>query len=72
MTEDKLLRLRNVEEITGLQHSALYKLIAAGRFPLPIKIGRASRWKASEIQRWINGLSAARSGAGDGNAGTAA
>ncbi|MEC5342864.1 AlpA family phage regulatory protein [Brenneria populi] len=30
----------------------IYKLIAQGRFPKPIKIGRMSRWKASDYYAW--------------------
>ena len=49
-----LLRLPQVKAQTGLSRSELYRRIAAGSFPAPIKIGeRASAWSSVEIERWI-------------------
>ena len=49
-----LLRLPQVKARTGLSRSELYRRIAAGSFPSPIKIGaRASAWSSVEIERWI-------------------
>ncbi|MDE2271001.1 MAG: AlpA family transcriptional regulator [Xanthomonadaceae bacterium] len=49
-----LLRLPQVKAQTGLSRSALYRRIAAGNFPAPIKIGaRASAWSSEEVERWI-------------------
>ena len=47
---DKLLRRREVEELTGLSCTALYRHMRAGTFPLPIKLGAgAVHWPESEI-----------------------
>ena len=49
-----LLRLPQVKAQTGLSRSELYRRIAIGSFPAPIKIGaRASAWSSMEIERWI-------------------
>lgn len=49
-----LLRLPQVKARTGLSRSELYRRIAIGAFPAPIKIGaRASAWNSIEIERWI-------------------
>lgn len=49
-----LLRLPQVKAQTGLSRSELYRRIAMGVFPAPIKIGvRASAWSSAEIDRWI-------------------
>jgi prophage regulatory protein len=49
-----LLRLPQVKLRTGLSRSELYRRIAAGTFPAPIKIGeRASAWSSAEVERWI-------------------
>jgi prophage regulatory protein len=49
-----LLRLPQVKAQTGLSRSELYRRIAIGSFPAPIKIGaRASAWISVEIERWI-------------------
>ena len=39
--------------ITGFSAKHLYHLINEGRFPAPIKIGRASLWRMSEINSWL-------------------
>jgi prophage regulatory protein len=54
---DALLRLPEVSRLTGLSRSALYARIARGEFPAPVKLGpRASRWRLSAIQLWMDGL----------------
>ncbi|WP_165767615.1 AlpA family transcriptional regulator [Psychrobacter sp. DAB_AL32B] len=39
--------------ITGFSAKHLYHLIKIGEFPAPIKIGRASLWRLSDINRWL-------------------
>jgi len=39
--------------ITGFSAKHIYHLINEGRFPAPIKIGRASLWRLSDINAWI-------------------
>jgi predicted DNA-binding transcriptional regulator AlpA len=58
-----LIRLCDVARIVGLRKSQIYKLIAAGEFPSPVKIGRASRWSAAEIAGWVQAKLADRDGA---------
>jgi prophage regulatory protein len=53
MPGDTLVRLPEVETVSGLRRSHLYKLISENEFPRPIKIGTASRWSLREVQRWI-------------------
>ena len=36
--------------------SWIYKEIASGKFPAPIKIGRASAWDSSELDAWFEAL----------------
>ena len=51
---DRLLRREDVESLVGLSRSAIYRLMRAGQFPEPLKIGpRAVRWPASEIEAWL-------------------
>lgn len=57
---ESLLRLSEVKTIVALGSSTIYRHIAAGTFPRPVSLGPATvRWKSSEIQAWIGGLSAA-------------
>jgi prophage regulatory protein len=49
-----LERLPQVKARTGLGRSEIYRRIAAGNFPSPIKLGeRASAWNAAEVDSWI-------------------
>ncbi|CAD7044759.1 AlpA family phage regulatory protein [Pseudorhizobium endolithicum] len=51
----EIIRKPEVKRLTGYADSTLYKHIAAGRFPKPIKLspgGRASGWFADEIASW--------------------
>lgn len=51
---DRLLRRRQVEEITGLSRSSIYRLMRKGEFPSPVRVGpSAVRWKASDISAWL-------------------
>ena len=42
-----------ITEFTGLSDKWFYKLISEGKFPKPIKLGRSSRWKESELKEWL-------------------
>lgn len=51
---NRLLRREEVEAQTGLSRSAIYRLMRAGQFPEPIKIGpRAVRWPQSELDDFL-------------------
>lgn len=39
--------------ITGFSAKHIYNLINEGKFPAPIKIGRASLWRLSDINQWL-------------------
>lgn len=55
MPSHQLLRLRQVEQKTGLKRSQIYLYMKEKRFPLSIKISPASvAWLESEIDEWIN------------------
>jgi prophage regulatory protein len=52
--KDAVLRKTVVSAITGLPSSTLYRKVAAGEFPAPIKLGEsASGWLLSEVEAWI-------------------
>ncbi|WP_025320591.1 helix-turn-helix transcriptional regulator [Granulibacter bethesdensis] len=53
---ERLLRLSEVREKTGLATSTIYKWGSQGRFPRQISLGTAVRWRESEIDTWIAGL----------------
>ena len=51
---DRLLRRREVEAITGMGRSSIYRLMQDGAFPRPVRVGPAAvRWRASDITGWL-------------------
>lgn len=51
---EKLIDIKAVEEMLKFKRGWIYRKIKEGAFPEPVKIGRATRWKLSTIQNWIN------------------
>lgn len=51
-----MLTITDIAVLTRLSRSTIYRLIGCGRFPKPLKIGRASRWRAADIDAWITRL----------------
>jgi len=51
---DKLLRLPQVLEISGLCRSVVYKLAKQGQFPAQVTVGvRGARWSEKEVRDWV-------------------
>ncbi|MBL8499463.1 MAG: AlpA family phage regulatory protein [Nitrosomonas sp.] len=50
---ERLLPLPEVESRSGFKSSFIYQLIKENKFPAPVKIKNASRWRESEVQAWI-------------------
>lgn len=40
--------------IIGLSSKHIYHLINQKKFPSPVKVGRASLWRLSEINQWLD------------------
>ena len=54
---DRLLRRREVEKITGIGRSSIYRQMKKGKFPRCVRIGsKAGRWRASVIMAWLKSL----------------
>lgn len=51
---DRILRLPNVIERTGLSRSTVYRKIQERTFPKPLKISeRCIGWRESELEAWL-------------------
>ena len=48
--------------ITGFSAKHIYHLINQNQFPAPVKIGRASLWRLSDINQWLDSHNAATNG----------
>lgn len=52
--EATFLRRQEVERLTRLSRTSIYRKMRSGTFPLPLKLGaRAVAWRADEIHEWI-------------------
>lgn len=50
---DRLIRMRDVETLTGLRRSRIYEMIHLKSFPRQIRIVGSALWSFGEIQQWI-------------------
>lgn len=51
--DDPLIDMTFITTCTGMTDKWFYKLIQEGQFPKPIKLGRSSRWRKSEVETWM-------------------
>jgi len=54
---NKFITINEVINIVGFKKSTIYKFIKTRSFPKPVKIGRSSRWKLSDINSWLKQFS---------------
>jgi prophage regulatory protein len=53
-SSNRILRLGNVLERTGLSRSTLYRKMQVGSFPAQVRISeRCIGWRESDIERWL-------------------
>jgi prophage regulatory protein len=52
--QEVLYRIRDVVRITGHGRSTVYRDVAAGFFPAPVRLGQQSvAWRKSDLDKWI-------------------
>ena len=57
----RMLRLPAVLELTGLSRSGIYRMVDAGEFPKPAKLGeRVIAWPDREVHDWLDARLAER------------
>lgn len=53
-TERRIIRLPEVERLTGFKRSHIYNLMKDQRFPKAVKLGaRAVGWDSSAVDEWV-------------------
>lgn len=50
---EKLLTAEGVGEMLSLSKRQIFRLNSSGKIPAPVKIGGSVRWRAGDIDRWI-------------------
>ena len=54
LEELRILRREEVTGVTGLARATIYKKVADGSFPLPIRLSeRAVGWRLLDIDAWL-------------------
>jgi prophage regulatory protein len=63
MSMDRLLKMNEVAEVVGMAARTIYRMIADGKFPAPVRPsgGRAVRWVASEVEAYQHRIMRERS-----------
>ena len=52
---NSLLRLPDVQKLTGLSRSSVYRLEASGDFPQHVRLSeRATAWRKDELLEWVD------------------
>ena len=53
--QKEFLRLKDIQQITSLSKSTIYRLISEGSFPKQVKVGkRAVVWVRSDVSNWMD------------------
>ena len=50
---EALITVAQVADATGFSVRSVWRLIAEGRTPAPVRIGRTIRFRVADIERWI-------------------
>lgn len=54
---DRLLKLREVRDMTGLGTTTIYRKMHDREFPRPLHLGRGTvRWRLSTLVEWMDSL----------------
>lgn len=57
MSTDTTSVLLNAEEVAamlGVSERTLWRLLSAGKVPKPVRFGRSTRWRLTEVKEWID------------------
>ena len=66
---DRLMRRQEVEEVTGLSRSTIYRKMEDGTFPRSVEVSPGSvRWRESGIEDWMESLPVTGGGPAGGGA----
>ncbi|HHG7068700.1 helix-turn-helix transcriptional regulator [Klebsiella pneumoniae] len=53
LLEEQFIDMTFITKLVCMTDKFIYKLIKDGSFPSPIKFGRSSRWRKSEVEVWL-------------------
>lgn len=50
----QMIDVREVATILKVSTRSVWRLVARGELPAPIRVGRAARWRVAQIEAWID------------------
>ena len=53
LSERMLITVKDLARMLSVSERSVWRLVSAGRIPIPIKIGSFVRWHRDEIEHWI-------------------
>jgi excisionase family DNA binding protein len=53
----RMIDVKEVATILKVSKRTVWRLVASGELPQPIRFGRNVRWKLEDVEAWIEGLS---------------
>lgn len=52
-----LMKIRAVSNVTAMAPVTIYRKVAAGKFPQPVRLGvRCTRWRSDDVRAWLASL----------------
>ncbi|MDE2507821.1 MAG: helix-turn-helix domain-containing protein [Planctomycetota bacterium] len=48
-----LLNADEVAAMLNISERTLWRLLSAGKVPKPVRFGRSTRWRLSDVREWI-------------------
>jgi prophage regulatory protein len=54
-----LMRVKEVARYVAMSPASVWRLVAKGEFPKPVKVGGATRWRTEQVVEWVQEQEAA-------------
>ena len=53
---DRLLSRRQLQDLLGVSRTTLYRMLADGSLPEPVRLGRLLKWRSRDVERYLDTL----------------
>ena len=55
---ERMMRISEIIQVTGLSSTTIWRRVKAGDFPAPVRLGslktRSIGWREGEVQQWLD------------------
>jgi excisionase family DNA binding protein len=52
-SDAQLLKIGDVCQLLKISKRSVWRLISAGQFLPPVRVGRSVRWRRAEVEEWV-------------------